>query len=62
MTVKKAKEIAREWVIEAGSKVPGFQGAFFIGSINWKRESEQFPSSSDLDLKVVVDGDISQLE
>ena len=57
MTVKKVKEIARKWVEEEGSIVPGFQGAFFGGSVNWKPENEPFPSHSDLDISVVVDGD-----
>jgi hypothetical protein len=54
MTVKHAKEIARQWVIEEGTKLPGFWGAFYHGSTNWLPGEEALPRSSDLDVMVVL--------
>jgi hypothetical protein len=55
MIVKEAKRIAREWVIEEGSKVPGFWGAFYHGSINWLPDDAILPKTSDVDVMVVLD-------
>lgn len=57
MTVREAKEIAKKWVDEDACKLPGFQGAFFGGSVNWKPDEEPFPIHSDLDISLVIDGD-----
>lgn len=55
MLVYKAKEIARQWVIEEASQVTGFTGAFFHGSINWLSEDSTLPFASDVDVMVVLD-------
>ncbi len=56
MLVKQGKEIARQWVLDEGSRLPGFWGAFFIGSINWKNDDTDLPLASDIDLRIVIDG------
>lgn len=56
MLVKQGKEIARQWVMERGSQTPGFCGAFFTGSLNWKSDNEDIPSTSDIDIRIVIDG------
>lgn len=53
MQVKAVKDIGRQWVREEASKVAGFYGAYFIGSINWMAEEDPFPTTSDVDIKVV---------
>ncbi len=55
LSVRQAKAIAHRWVEEAGSRTAGFQGAFFAGSINWMQDGDPFPSTSDVDVKIVVD-------
>jgi hypothetical protein len=54
MLVKAAKAIARQWVIEEGSRTPGFSGAFYAGSTNWLADDAVPPATSDLDLWVVL--------
>src|SRR6266496_5075595 len=55
MIVRQAKEMAHQWVTKEASKIPGFYGAFFAGSINWMSEDALFPSTSDLDIKVILE-------
>ena len=54
MLVKDAKDIARQWVVEEASKTPGFSGAFYAGSTNWLPDDAMLPTTSDLDLWVVL--------
>jgi hypothetical protein len=54
MTVKHAKDVARQWVIEEASQVPGFCGAFYHGSTNWLPDDAALPAASDLDVMVVL--------
>jgi hypothetical protein len=56
MRVDMAKGIAREWVLREASGLPGFQGAYFAGSVNWLPDDADLPSTSDLDVNVVLDG------
>lgn len=51
-----AKEAARRWVFEEARKLPGFDGAFFTGSINHLSDDAPFPESSDVDVMVVFAG------
>ena len=55
MIVKDAKGLARQWVIEEASTLPGFHGAFFHGSVNWLPDDADLPATSDVDLMVVLD-------
>ena len=54
MLVKDAKDVARQWVTDEASKAPGFYGAFYAGSTNWLPDEAVFPSTSDVDLWVVL--------
>ncbi len=54
MIVKDAKAVARQWVMEEGSQMPGFCGAFFHGSTNWLPDEAALPATSDLDVMVVL--------
>ena len=54
MRVQDAKLIAREWIVEQGSTIPGFGGAFFHGSVNWLPDDAILPATSDLDIMVVL--------
>lgn len=56
MLVREAKALAREWALEEASKTPGFFGAYMIGSALWKVEDSEMPPESDIDIKVVVEG------
>lgn len=56
MLVHAAKSLAQQWITTEGSKLPGFQGAFFHGSINWLENDVTFPPASDLDVMVVLSG------
>lgn len=55
MLVKDAKDTARQWVQEEGSKAPDFCGAFIAGSTNWMADDAPLPPGSDVDIKVVLD-------
>ena len=54
MIVKHAKDVARQWVIEEGTKTPGFFGAYRTGSTNWLPDDAELPVSSDVDIAVVL--------
>lgn len=55
MHVKQAREVARRWVIEEASNIPGFAGAFYHGSSNWLPDNAPVAATSDLDVMVVLD-------
>jgi hypothetical protein len=54
MTLRQAKEIARQWVLEEGIHIPGFRGAFYHGSANYLPDDAVPAPSSDLDIMVVL--------
>jgi hypothetical protein len=54
VTVGQAKEAARRWVAEEGSKVPGFLGAYHAGSVNWLDDESALSATSDVDVNVVL--------
>jgi hypothetical protein len=53
MKAAEARKAARRWVDEVASALPGFQGAFFHGSINGMSDDDPFPATSDVDVGVV---------
>jgi len=55
LLVKQAKDAARRWVFEEASGTPGFSGAFFHGSTNWRSDDARLPATSDVDVMVVLD-------
>jgi hypothetical protein len=54
MKVKDAKAVARQWVLEEATKIPGFYGACYAGSINWLPAEAPLPVASDVDIWVVL--------
>lgn len=56
MRVAEAKNVARAWVQRETIDLPGFQGAHFAGSVNWLPDDADLSPTSDLDVRIVVDG------
>ena len=54
MLVNDAKAIARDWINQSSANIPGFQGAFFHGSVNWLPDDVELPSTSDLDVMIIL--------
>jgi hypothetical protein len=54
MMVKQAREVARQWMIEEASGIPGFCGAYTAGSTNWLPDDADLTLASDLDIMVVL--------
>ncbi|CAA9213150.1 MAG: hypothetical protein AVDCRST_MAG77-60 [uncultured Chloroflexi bacterium] len=55
--VGEAKAVARRWVLEEGSKAPGFRAAYFAGSAIGLADEAPVHATSDLDINLVFDGD-----
>src|SRR5687768_7560127 len=55
MKTAEVKRIARAWVQSEGPKLRGYQGAYFIGSINTRPDESDYPPTSDVDIKFVLD-------
>lgn len=53
-TVKQAREIARQYVERESGSIPGFMGAFLHGSITVMLDDALLPSSSDVDVMIVL--------
>lgn len=56
MLISDAKDTARRWVVEEAAVRPGFDGAYYAGSVNWLPDDAEFPATSDVDVMVVVSG------
>jgi hypothetical protein len=56
MTVKQARDLARNWMIEEAERIPCFCGAYTAGSTNWLPEDAELNAASDLDIMVVLAG------
>jgi hypothetical protein len=54
MKVKRAREAARQWMVEEGSGIPGFCGAYTAGSTNWLPDDADLTTASDLDIMVAL--------
>lgn len=54
MRVKDAKAVARAWVVEQGVRTPGFAGAIFHGSTAWLADDAPLPTTSDVDIIIVL--------
>lgn len=54
MKVQQAREAARQWMIEEGSRILGFCGAYIAGSTNWLANDADLNPASDLDITVVL--------
>src|SRR3954453_17459301 len=55
MRVGEARQIARDWVQREASRLAGFQGAYIAGSANWLPDDANLPTTSDLDVNLVLD-------
>lgn len=55
MTIKQAREAARQWMVEEGRALPGFCAAYTAGSTNWLPDDASLPRTSDLDVMVILD-------
>lgn len=56
-TVEQAKRVARHWVIDEASAIPGFSGSLFAGSVIRLPDEATLPPTSDVDLTIVLDAD-----
>jgi hypothetical protein len=54
MNIKQARDVARQWVIEEASSLPGFHGAYYAGSTNWLPDDAPLPATSDVDVMIVL--------
>ena len=61
MKVIEAKAIAKQWVEQRAKELPNFVCAFFVGSVACMHDDEDFPATSDIDLRIVVDQDVPDL-
>ncbi|MFN8442334.1 MAG: hypothetical protein U0175_16285 [Caldilineaceae bacterium] len=50
--------LAQQWVVEEATTLPGFIGAFFHGSITWLEDDAVLSLSSDVDIMVVLSGEM----
>lgn len=57
MLIHDAKQLVREWVDAEASRLPGFAGAYFAGSAMWRRDDEELPAASDVDVWFVLGDD-----
>jgi hypothetical protein len=54
MKAGQAKAIAREWVVEHATDLPGFAGAYLAGSVTAMPDEATLPATSDVDVMVVL--------
>jgi len=57
MQVQEVREIARAWVQEQFAERPEFVGAHLMGALNEMPPNAEFPSFSDVDMNIVVEGE-----
>jgi hypothetical protein len=55
MTVGRARELARQWVVTEACNLAGFCGAFLSGSTTWMADEAPLPATSDVDVVVVLE-------
>ena len=58
MTVGEAKAVAKEWIEEKATEYPDFHGAYAVGSIVHMDDDDPFPSTSDVDLRLILDREV----
>ena len=51
----RAKELAKQWVREEGSELPGFRGAYLVASVTTLADGAAVPATSDVDIVVVLE-------
>jgi len=55
ITASEARDVARRWVEDVGSRTPSFVGAVLHGSINWLGPNDVVLATSDIDLMLILD-------
>lgn len=60
MKVYEIREIACTWVEDQFADRPDFKGAHLMGGMNELTPDEEFPSFSDVDMSIVVEGDSAE--
>lgn len=58
MQIDQAIQVARRWLDAQGRALPGFVGAYLVGSGAERSGADELPASSDLDVMVVLRGDV----
>lgn len=58
MLSRQAKKVAATWIQNSATIVPGFVAAFFHGSITWLDDDAILSPSSDVDIMVVLSGEM----
>jgi hypothetical protein len=61
MIAKDAKLIAKEWVKKRAADLADLFGAYTVGSINHMGDEEPFPSTSDIDIRIVLERELPGL-
>lgn len=57
MRVSEIREIAQKWVEDQYAPRPNFVGAHLMGGINEMQPDDEFPTFSDVDIGVVIEGE-----
>jgi hypothetical protein len=55
MRLAEACDRARRWVIESARRIPGVYGAYTAGSTNWLSPDADLPTTSDLDIVILLE-------
>jgi hypothetical protein len=55
MNMAEAIQVGTEWVESYAPRDPDFRGAHLLGSTNWLPRDAAFPSTSDVDISILVD-------
>ncbi|MBV9180525.1 MAG: hypothetical protein JO356_04375 [Acidobacteria bacterium] len=61
MKIKQAREIARLWMSQEASRIPGFWAAYTAGSSNWLPEDRELSPYSDVDIMVVLTDSVAAI-
>ena len=61
MKVSEAKEIAQQWVDRRITQLPNITHAFYYGSASTRDDDAELPSTSDIDVRLVVDQDVPDM-
>ncbi|MEV0612416.1 hypothetical protein AB0I81_03760 [Nonomuraea sp. NPDC050404] len=57
MLIEQARQVARQWVREEGSALPGFGGAVLTGSALWADPGDELAPTSDVDVMIVTNAE-----
>ena len=60
MKAAEAKNIARRWVEEEAAELPGFAGAWLMGSLNWLPDEAELSPTTDADMQLSFEDEASR--